>query len=53
MFPTVPFMARMLATTDPRRRWDLSSLRLCFSAGAPLTRDVYDAFFHVKKTGQL
>lgn len=44
MFPTVPFMARMLATTDTRRRWDLSSLRLCISAGAPLTRDVYDAF---------
>ena len=44
MFPTVPFMARMLATTDQRRRWDLSAIRLCISAGAPLTRDVYDAF---------
>ena len=43
-FPTVPFMARMLATTDPRRAWDLSALRLCISAGAPLTREVYDAF---------
>jgi long-chain acyl-CoA synthetase len=43
-FPTVPFMARMLATTDRRRAWDLSALRLCISAGAPLTRDVYDAF---------
>lgn len=44
VFPTVPFMARMLATTDVRRHWDLGALRLCISAGAPLTRDVYDAF---------
>jgi len=44
VFPTVPFMARMLAATDRGRPWDLSALRLCISAGAPLTRDVYDAF---------
>ncbi|MBI3766897.1 MAG: acyl--CoA ligase [Deltaproteobacteria bacterium] len=44
VFPTVPFMARMLVATDRRRSWDLSPLRLCISAGAPLTRDVYDAF---------
>jgi long-chain acyl-CoA synthetase len=44
MFPTVPFMARMLVSTDRRRRWNLDALRLCISAGAPLTRDVYDAF---------
>lgn len=44
VFPTVPFMARMLVATDRRRHWDLSALRLCISAGAPLTRDVYDAF---------
>jgi len=44
VFPTVPFMARMLATTDRGRRWSLDAVRLCISAGAPLTRDVYDAF---------
>jgi long-chain acyl-CoA synthetase len=44
VFPTVPFMARMLATTDRGRRWALDALRLCISAGAPLTLDVYDAF---------
>src|SRR6266404_4354748 len=44
VFPTVPFMARMLVTTDRARRWSLDALRLCISAGAPLTRDVYDAF---------
>ncbi len=43
-FPMVPFMVRMLATTERRRRWELSALRYCISAGAPLTRDVNDAF---------
>jgi long-chain acyl-CoA synthetase len=46
VFPAVPFMIRMLAATDPHRVWDLSALRLCFSAGAPLTREVFDAFRH-------
>jgi len=44
IFPTVPFMARMLETTDRRRSWDLGAVRLCFSAGAPLTGDVYEPF---------
>jgi len=44
VFLTVPFMARMLVTTDRGRRWSLDAVRLCISAGAPLTRDVYDAF---------
>jgi long-chain acyl-CoA synthetase len=44
VFPTVPFMVRMLAATDPRRRWSLEALRLCFSAGAALTPEVYEAF---------
>jgi len=44
VFPTVPFMVRMLTATDRRRRWDLGALRLCFSAGAPLTREVFDGF---------
>lgn len=44
VFPAVPFMLRMLAATDRRRRWDLSALRLCLSAGAPLPPDVFLAF---------
>ena len=44
VFPTVPFMVRMLTATDRRRRWDLAALRLCFSAGAPLARGVFDGF---------
>ncbi len=44
VFPTVPFMVRMLETADRRRTWDLSALRLCFSAGAVLPREVFDAF---------
>ena len=44
VFPAVPFMLRMLAATDRRRRWDLSALRLCISAGAPLPREVFVAF---------
>jgi long-chain acyl-CoA synthetase len=44
VFPAVPFMLRMLAATDRRRRWDLASLRLCMSAGAPLPPEVFAAF---------
>jgi long-chain acyl-CoA synthetase len=44
VFPTVPFMVRMLAGTDRGRRWDLSALRLCFSAGAPLLPEIAAAF---------
>jgi long-chain acyl-CoA synthetase len=44
VFPAVPFMLRMLAATDRRRHWDLSALRLCLSAGAPLAPDVHAAF---------
>ena len=44
VFPAVPFMLRMLAATDRRRHWDLSALRLCLSAGAPLPREVFAAF---------
>ncbi len=44
VFPAVPFMLRMLAATDRRRRFDLSALRLCVSAGAPLPREVFAAF---------
>ena len=44
VFPTVPFMLRMLAATDRRRAFDLGALRLCLSAGAPLPTDVFAAF---------
>ena len=44
VFPTVPFVARMLAATDRRRSWDLGALRLCFSAGAPLAPEVFARF---------
>ncbi len=46
VFPAVPFMLRMLAATDRRRRFDVrASLRWCLSAGAPLPPDVFTAFF--------
>ena len=42
VFPGVPFVFRLLAeTTDAA---DLSSLRLCFSAGGPLPASTFDAF---------
>jgi len=44
VFPTVPFMVRMLAATDGRRSWDVAALRLCFSAGAALAPETYAAF---------
>ncbi len=40
----VPLMYRTLADAPGGERQDLSSLRLCFSAGAPLPRDVDDRF---------
>lgn len=44
LFPAVPFMLRMLAATDRRRRVELPALRLCLSAGAPLPPEVFHAF---------
>lgn len=44
LFPAVPFMLRMLAATDRRRRVELDALRLCLSAGAPLPSEVFRAF---------
>ena len=40
----VPVMYRRIIETPPREGDDLSSLRLCFSAGAPLPQDVDDEF---------
>ncbi|HEX4691225.1 MAG TPA: AMP-binding protein [Solirubrobacteraceae bacterium] len=42
VFPGVPFHFRLLAEAD--RDADLSSLRLCFSAGTALERPAFDAF---------
>lgn len=44
VLPGVPFIFRLLAEVDGARRVDLSALRLCFSAGAPLPRSVFEAF---------
>jgi acyl-CoA synthetase (AMP-forming)/AMP-acid ligase II len=40
----VPVMYRALTTAPSRGTEELASLRLCFSAGAPLPRDVDDGF---------
>lgn len=42
VFPGVPFLFRMLADTGADA--DLSSLRLCFSAGTALPQDTFDDF---------
>jgi long-chain acyl-CoA synthetase len=44
LFPGVPLMFRVLADTRAAERADLSSLRLCFSAGGPLPRPTFDDF---------
>ncbi|HEU4702439.1 MAG TPA: AMP-binding protein [Conexibacter sp.] len=42
IFPGVPFTFRLLAEAPGEA--DMSSLRLCFSAGTALPREVFDAF---------
>ncbi len=42
IFPGVPFTFRLLA--EAPQDADMSSLRLCFSAGTALPREVFDAF---------
>jgi len=44
VFPGVPFIFRMLAETRPDRSIDMSAMRLCFSAGAALPLQVFEAF---------
>ncbi|MBW2371754.1 MAG: AMP-binding protein [Deltaproteobacteria bacterium] len=44
VFAGVPFMFRTLADVTQSAPSDLGSLRLAFSAGAPLTRDTFEAF---------
>jgi long-chain acyl-CoA synthetase len=41
--PGSPFMFKVLAETKMDREPDLGSIRLCFTAGAPLDHDVYQA----------
>lgn len=45
VFPGVPFMFSILAETPLREKIRLSSLRLCFSAGAPLSHETFQKFF--------
>ncbi|MFQ5963540.1 MAG: class I adenylate-forming enzyme family protein [Candidatus Scalinduaceae bacterium] len=45
VFPGVPFMFNMLADTPLRDEITLSSLRLCFSAGAPLPHRTFQKFY--------
>jgi len=42
--PGSPFMFKILAETKMDPEPDLRSIRLCFTAGAPLTHDTYVAF---------
>lgn len=41
LFPAVPFMLSILADTRMSEPIDLSALRLCFTAGAPLRRETW------------
>ena len=44
IFPTVPFMIKLIVMTRLREEADLSRLRLCFTAGAPLEEETGEAF---------
>jgi long-chain acyl-CoA synthetase len=44
VFPTVPFVVQTLAETRRADRYRTGSLRLCFTAGAPLARETFDLF---------
>ncbi len=44
VFPGVPFIFHTLAETRRADRVDTSSLRLCFSAGAPLSQETFELF---------
>jgi long-chain acyl-CoA synthetase len=43
----VPFIFELLASISESRAADFSSLRLCISGGAPLSRAVYDRFYQL------
>jgi long-chain acyl-CoA synthetase len=42
VFPSVPFICQTLAETRRAERAATGSLRLCFTAGAPLARETFD-----------
>lgn len=44
IFPSVPYVLNILATTPPEEMIDLSGLRLCISAGNYLPEDIFDRF---------
>jgi long-chain acyl-CoA synthetase len=44
IFPSVPYVLNILATTPPAETIDLSGLRLCISAGNYLPQDIFDRF---------
>jgi long-chain acyl-CoA synthetase len=44
VFPSVPFICQTLAETRRAARAATGSLRLCFTAGAPLARETFDAW---------
>jgi long-chain acyl-CoA synthetase len=44
IFPSVPYVLNILATTPPEETIDLSGLRLCISAGNYLPEDIFDRF---------
>jgi long-chain acyl-CoA synthetase len=47
LFVGVPTMYKAMAEAYGATRADLESLRICFSAGAPLTQRVFDAFYEL------
>jgi long-chain acyl-CoA synthetase len=44
ILPAVPYIFNTLAETPPETQADLSTLRLCFSAGNFLSKDIFDKF---------
>lgn len=50
LYPAVPFMYQIMALANFRTPPDLSSLRHCFSAGAPLSPKIVNDFY--QKTGK-
>ncbi|MBE9166067.1 acyl--CoA ligase [Pleurocapsales cyanobacterium LEGE 06147] len=44
ILPAVPYIFNTLAETPPETPADLSTLRLCFSAGNFLSKDIFDKF---------
>jgi long-chain acyl-CoA synthetase len=45
IFPIVPYVLNILASTPPEETIDLSGLRLCISAGNYLPQDIFDRFW--------